>query len=85
MSSERPNDGGPAFPVLVYDEVRGSHNETDGMSLRDWFAGKFAAAWVVGLESRRGEEGYSDEAAALEACRLGLMQADYMIEKRAAK
>ena len=35
MSTE-PDDGGPAFPVVA---ANGLGHITDGMSLRDWFAG----------------------------------------------
>jgi hypothetical protein len=46
------NDGGPAFPVdhefvnpqATFDEMRAAC----GMSLRDWFAGQVAPAFVTG-------------------------------------
>lgn len=31
------NDGGPAFPTALSDEQ--THDDSYGMSLRDWFAG----------------------------------------------
>lgn len=39
--SEKPNDGGPAFPSRAIPNATDHRCETrDGMSLRDWFAGK---------------------------------------------
>lgn len=35
----KPNDGGPAFPVVETDPVLGSR-ACPGMTLRDWFAGQ---------------------------------------------
>lgn len=32
------NDGGPAFPSVLYSHERAENWSTDGMSLRDWFA-----------------------------------------------
>jgi hypothetical protein len=37
------NNGGPAFPVSCAADgtpLRASYQDTDGMSLRDWFAGQ---------------------------------------------
>lgn len=42
MSTEKPNDGGPAFPSpehRAFDSPR-LLAPTAGMSLRDWFAGQ---------------------------------------------
>lgn len=33
------NDGGPAFPSALYSHERAENWSTDGMTLRDWFAG----------------------------------------------
>jgi len=47
MTDQKINDGGPAFP---WDEKHsdGSHyHGNPGMTLRDWFAGQFAAAMVT--------------------------------------
>jgi|GEM_PF-6665852 len=54
-----------------------------GMSLRDYAAIKFSAAWTIALSGRDGREGYSDRGAAYEAVRLGLIQADAMLAERA--
>ncbi len=35
--NEQANDGGPAFPVIAEN---GLGHVSDGMSLRDWFAGQ---------------------------------------------
>ncbi len=46
MKSAKLNDGGPAFPMVLNVELNpdsnrtlGSIESTEGMSLRDWFAG----------------------------------------------
>lgn len=76
------NDGGPAFPETRYDERTRQEVQWTGMSLRDWYAGQFAAAWVAVLAQRRNENGYTDEGAVFEANRLGIMQADHMLKVR---
>lgn len=85
------NDGGPAFPHEA-DYIRNDSDGFDfkvefhpGMSLRDYAAIKFAAAWIHALAERRGEGGYSDEEAAEEAVRLGLIQADAMLAERSVR
>ena len=37
----RKNDGGPAFPIQIVDNI--SNDNKPGMSLRDWFAGQALA------------------------------------------
>ena len=74
-------DGGAAFPM----ERAPEEGCSEGMSLRDWFAGRFAAAWVIAISRRHAERGYEDEAAAVEANRLGLIQADAMLKAREAQ
>ncbi|WP_181175429.1 hypothetical protein [Mesorhizobium sp. B1-1-4] len=44
--SEARNDGGPAFPSVLYSHERAENWSTDGMSLRDWFAGQALPAIV---------------------------------------
>ena len=34
------NDGGPAFPIVYDDEIRGKRRVSHGLSLRDYFAGQ---------------------------------------------
>ncbi len=34
------NDGGPAFPVPTLDEDHNVNGVSNGMTLRDWFAGQ---------------------------------------------
>ena len=83
------NDGGPAYPQIVteYDEdahkYTGNVHSIGGMSLRDYAAIKFSAAWTIALSGRDGREGYSDRCAAYEAVRLGLIQADALLAERA--
>jgi hypothetical protein len=80
------NNGGPAFPIpgvtCHYDD--GSFKDPDhgGMTLRDYCATKFAAAWVVALSARHCQPGYSDTEVVYEANRLGLAQADAMLAAR---
>jgi hypothetical protein len=81
-------DGGPAFPfsgeyVAYEDEFGKEHRRTfsnEGLSIRDYFAAKFAAAWVLSITSSRPTE--SREAIGIEANRLGLIQADHMLNQR---
>jgi len=42
------NDGGPAFPVNPHPNI---HGGSDGMSLRDWFAGQ-ALAGIMPSDGR---------------------------------
>ena len=51
MSIER-NDGGPAFPSVLYSHERAENWSTDGMSLRDWFAGQALLGILSGPASR---------------------------------
>jgi hypothetical protein len=70
-----------AFPVTykIRDKDDVVHEITHmGLTKREYMAVEFAKAWVPALAERRGEEGYSDEAAYAEANRLGLAQADAM-------
>ena len=71
----KTNNGGPAHPT-----GQGAFNA--GMSLRDKFAGQFAAAWVISLSRRTDEPGYDDQDVVYEANKLGLKQADSMLDMR---
>ena len=79
------NDGGPAFPQTPWrnsDGILQWPNDgwgMGGMSRRDYFSAKFAAAWVIALSTRHQDAGWTDAAAAIEANRLGLEQADMML------
>jgi hypothetical protein len=44
-----PNDGGPAFPCETYGIKNGKETTvpTNGMSLRDWFAGQVLAGFCA--------------------------------------
>ena len=86
------NDGGPAYPCEVGSGVHENEHQNGphtaiqyGMSLRDYFAAKFAAAWVSALAARHQEPGYCDEHAAFAAVKLGLIQADGMLYHRTRK
>lgn len=79
-------DGGPAFPFGQTCHVTGQLVNgwgSEGMSLRDHMAIKFAAAWVRVITAEHATE--SREAIAIEANRLGLMQADHMLAQREIK
>ena len=58
------------------------NDEPTTISLRDYFAGEFAAAWVIVLSRGRDTLGYDDAACITDANRLGLMQADDMLKER---
>ncbi len=48
--SEKPKDGGPAFPVSTFVSIDGqsvSHPDHTGMSLRAWFAGMALQAMLA--------------------------------------
>lgn len=82
--------GGPAFPMReerrepVGDNIElVTPGEWPGMSLRDYFAAKFAAAWVIALGARWKEGGFSDTDMLHESNRRGLEQADAMLAERA--
>jgi hypothetical protein len=78
------DDGGPAFPETFTDwnpdaEAR-EVTTYGGMTLRDYAAIKFAAAWVPVLGMTTMQE--SREQRAEEATRLGLLQADAFMKAR---
>ena len=77
------DDGGPAFPQN--DAVVNRINNMDGMSLRQYYAGEFAAAWLPEcIAQSKVDSRYPD--AGKEANRMGLQQADALIaELRGAK
>ena len=43
------NTGGPAFPCETIHPC-GSHEQVDGLSIRDYFAAKALIAWYCNLE-----------------------------------
>lgn len=72
------DDGGLAFPC-----GSGDTRDPSGMSLRDYAAIKFAAAWVIVLGTRE-YASESDAEKMIEANRRGLKQADAMLIARKA-
>jgi len=52
MMANEPKDGGPAFPSVLYSHERAENWSTDGMSLRDWFAGHALLGILSGPASR---------------------------------
>ncbi len=80
------DDGGPAFPVEVDNtqpEGRQTGNtvyQTYGMSTRTYAAIQFAAAWTAALGTSNMVETRDERA--IEANRLGLLQADDMLKAR---
>ena len=50
MSAEK--NGGPAFPSVLYSHERAENWSTDGMSLRDYFAGQALLGILSGPASR---------------------------------
>lgn len=77
-------DGGPAFPANLAETSGGIIDSLDigqgGMTIRDYFAAKFAVAWVLSITSTCPTE--SREAIGIEANRLGLLQATHMLAQR---
>lgn len=67
------NDGGPAFPVEMYDAKEDVDTVFPGMSLRDYFAAKVIAAITVNGSALSWEE---DAMVAYQA-------ADAMLKERA--
>jgi len=57
--SDKPNDGGPAFPFVAVSEATGQPINgcfDPGMSLRDWFAGQALAGLLAsGVAAARGQ------------------------------
>lgn len=72
------NNGGPAFPQPEHSAAI----SPEGMTLRDYYAAHFAAAWVIALGARWKEGGFSDDALLGEANNRGLQQADDMLKAR---
>lgn len=77
--AEPVGDGGPAFPC-EWDYINSNRAVANGMTLRDYAAIKFAAAWVPVLGLTTMPE--TREQRADEAVRLGLLQADAMLKAR---
>lgn len=76
------NTGGLAFPWPVADQECCGRFESGygGVSLREYYAAKFSAAWVQAITASHAIE--SREAIAIEANRLGLLQADHMLKQQ---
>ncbi|WP_144379538.1 hypothetical protein [Mesorhizobium amorphae] len=76
------NDGGPAFPSVLYSHERAESWSTDGMTLRDWFA---SHATEQDIEHHReltiGDDGYPYWKRSREAARYAF--ADEMLAERA--
>lgn len=72
-----PNDGGPAFPVTLFEGQTLGDGSANGMSLRDWFAGQALASMnYEWFESARRTKEMSNEAYGI---------ADAMLAARGAK
>ena len=81
-----PDDGGPAFPNVDGRDNPNFPGQRDiyasqGMSLRDWFAGQAIAAI---LKDRRYADVGNERAVAYEVARFSGIIADAMLEERAA-
>lgn len=83
--------GGPAFPgnqarVVIPPELaeaaKAIQFNMNGMTLRDYATIKFAAAWTAALAPL--PMGETREQLAVEAVRLGSLQADAMLKAREA-
>ncbi len=49
--TDRPNDGGPAFPGIIKIRADGSVRTSKGMSLRDWLAGHALEGIIASLSA----------------------------------
>jgi hypothetical protein len=72
--SEAPKDGGPAFPSVLYSHERAENWSTDGMSLRDWFAGQALAGRMI--------NGFASSADSAAHARVAYAMADAMLFER---
>lgn len=70
--------GGPAFPTV--DQNREADYGTIGMTLHDYAAIRFSAAWTIALGSKEMSESHREQA--WEANHLGRLQADDFIAQR---
>lgn len=76
-ATEASDDGGDVFPQSYVGSDRPHEGIGGGMTLRQHYAGQFAAAWVLALSSRKHDE--NDMCVAGEANRLGIKQADALL------
>lgn len=68
-------DGGPAFPSVLYSHERAENWSTDGMSLRDWFAGQALVGLMANNDTSANPGAYA---------RLAYEQADAMLAARSS-
>lgn len=78
MTTEKPKDGGPAFPVEVDDEGAGLQTSSfsgwaTGMSLRDYFAGQALTGILRAVSGAREPIGVAE---------LAYKMADAMLAER---
>lgn len=86
----KTNDGGPAFPLPAYlDDEDGSGKrsiimESDGMTLRDWFAGMALQGLLPSMDKlgRELERTKSDAPLDVFMCALAYRHADAMLVQR---
>jgi hypothetical protein len=81
MSNER-NDGGPAFPVK--DHIYGPNGSAPaaGLSIRDWFAGQFAAGAMASPSTYVGQRPEDRENSVLDIAGFAYLAADAMLAAR---
>jgi|LakMenEpi03Aug12_release.lakeMendotaPanAssembly.Ray.scaffolds.fasta_scaffold2683373_1 hypothetical protein len=80
MTNEQINDGGPAFPIPPVgtgDPRDGMAPGYDGMSLRDWFAGKALAGMIAKFDAP-----LSDDDALYYIAKRAVRLADAMLAAR---
>ena len=87
--SEKKNDGGPAFPLVETHPVMGQRIWSQGLTLRDWFAGQALAGMLANpqhwVDEEKGGTGiFSDNPGdeADEAAKSAFWFADAMIAQR---
>lgn len=78
FSMSTPNDGGPAFPTVGWDDVARQDVQFQGMSLRDWFAGNALNGWAAG----RNMDGFCETSAHEVVANACYKYADAMLKAR---
>ena len=86
------NDGGPAFPCQnlfadnpTHDAVAAQIRESNGMSLRDWFAGQALASMDTARLIAEAHEMEDVESFPSKSAQLAYVMADAMLKAREAK
>ena len=88
--SNKINDGGPAFPVTLFEGQTLGDGTANGMTLRDYFAAKAMAQYLNAqqrdlLEIENGTSPYKSAHDASDIAELSYAMADAMLRARESK